>query len=91
VGPLIFALLGLGGAGLLVKFEPYRPYFIAPAVAVAFRWTSPAFACGGACSTDALGGLSFLAVAVGVVLAASRAASFIRQRHTTRAFEEGGT
>jgi len=29
VGPLLFALLGLGGAGLLVKFEPYRPYFIA--------------------------------------------------------------
>ena len=29
VGPLIFALLGLGGAGLLVKFEPYRPYFMA--------------------------------------------------------------
>lgn len=28
VGPLVFALLGLGGAGLLVKFEPYRPYFI---------------------------------------------------------------
>ncbi|MBC7171003.1 MAG: mercury transporter MerT [Polyangiaceae bacterium] len=29
VGPLIFALLGLGGAGLLVKFEPYRPYLLA--------------------------------------------------------------
>jgi mercuric ion transport protein len=29
VGPLAFALLGIGGAGLLVKFEPYRPYFIA--------------------------------------------------------------
>jgi mercuric ion transport protein len=29
VGPLVFALLGIGGAGLLVKFEPYRPYFIA--------------------------------------------------------------
>lgn len=29
VGPLAFALLGLGGAGLLLKFEPYRPYFIA--------------------------------------------------------------
>ncbi len=29
VGPLVFALLGLGGAGFLVKFEPYRPYFIA--------------------------------------------------------------
>lgn len=28
VGPLVFALLGLGGAGLLVKFEPYRPYLI---------------------------------------------------------------
>lgn len=27
VGPLVFALLGLGGAGLLLKFEPYRPYF----------------------------------------------------------------
>ena len=33
VGPLIFALLGLGGAGLLLKFEPYRPYFIALTVA----------------------------------------------------------
>ncbi|GIW42759.1 MAG: mercuric transporter [Candidatus Binatia bacterium] len=29
VGPLVFALLGIGGAGLLVRFEPYRPYFIA--------------------------------------------------------------
>lgn len=29
VGPLVFALLGIGGAGLLVKFEPYRPYFMA--------------------------------------------------------------
>ena len=27
VGPLVFALLGLGGGALLVKFEPYRPYF----------------------------------------------------------------
>lgn len=29
VGPLVFALLGVGGAGLLLKFEPYRPYFAA--------------------------------------------------------------
>lgn len=29
VGPLVFALLGLGGGALLVKFEPYRPYFMA--------------------------------------------------------------
>ncbi len=27
LGPLLFALLGIGGAGLLVKFERYRPYF----------------------------------------------------------------
>jgi mercuric ion transport protein len=29
VGPLLFAALGLGGAGLLVKLEAYRPYFAA--------------------------------------------------------------
>lgn len=28
VGPLVFALLGIGGAGFLVKLEPYRPYFV---------------------------------------------------------------
>ncbi len=27
IGPLAFAILGIGGAGLLVKFEAYRPYF----------------------------------------------------------------
>ena len=27
IGPLVFALLGIGGAGLLVKIEPLRPYF----------------------------------------------------------------
>jgi mercuric ion transport protein len=27
LGPLLVAALGLGGAGLLVRFEPYRPYF----------------------------------------------------------------
>jgi mercuric ion transport protein len=29
IGPLVLGLLGMGGAGLLVKFEPYRPYFMA--------------------------------------------------------------
>jgi mercuric ion transport protein len=29
VGPLVFALLGLGGAGALVALEPYRPALIA--------------------------------------------------------------
>jgi mercuric ion transport protein len=28
IGPLVLAILGIGGAGLLVKFEPYRPYFM---------------------------------------------------------------
>jgi len=27
VGPLVFALLGIGGAGFLVTLEPYRPLF----------------------------------------------------------------
>jgi mercuric ion transport protein len=26
IGPLVFAALGIGGAGLLVRFEAYRPY-----------------------------------------------------------------
>ena len=34
VGPLVLALLGLGGAGLLVKFEPYRPYFVGMTLAL---------------------------------------------------------
>ena len=29
VGPLVLALLGLGGGALLLEFEPYRPYFMA--------------------------------------------------------------
>ncbi len=29
LGPLVFALLGIGGAGLLVKFAAYRPYLSA--------------------------------------------------------------
>jgi mercuric ion transport protein len=27
LGPLAFAVLGLGGAGALLKFVPFRPYF----------------------------------------------------------------
>lgn len=29
IGPLLLALLGLGGGALLLKLEPYRPYFLA--------------------------------------------------------------
>ena len=32
VGPLLFAMLGLGGAGFLVAMEPYRPVFTAVTV-----------------------------------------------------------
>lgn len=34
LGPLLFALLGIGGAGLLVRLESFRPYFIAATVAL---------------------------------------------------------
>ena len=27
-GPLVLAVLGLGGGALLLKFEPYRPHFL---------------------------------------------------------------
>ena len=29
IGPLVFALLGIGGAGFLVALEPYRPLLMA--------------------------------------------------------------
>lgn len=29
IGPLVLALIGLGGGALLLKLEPYRPYFLA--------------------------------------------------------------
>ena len=32
IGPLLFAMLGLGGAGLLMQFEPYRPWLVAATV-----------------------------------------------------------
>ncbi len=34
LGPLVLALLGLGGAGFLIKFEPYRPYLMGITVAM---------------------------------------------------------
>jgi mercuric ion transport protein len=29
IGPLLLAFLGIGSAGALVAFDPYRPYFMA--------------------------------------------------------------
>lgn len=34
LGPIIFAFLGISGAGLVLKFEAYRPIFIVVAVAL---------------------------------------------------------
>lgn len=34
IGPIIFATFGIGGAGLVLKFEEYRPLFIVIAVAL---------------------------------------------------------
>lgn len=34
LGPLVLAVLGLGGAGLLVKLEAYRPYLAALTLAL---------------------------------------------------------
>ncbi len=34
LGPLLFAALGIGGAGLLLALQPYRPYFIGVTVAL---------------------------------------------------------
>lgn len=28
IGPLVLALMGLGGGALLLRFEPYRPFFL---------------------------------------------------------------
>ncbi len=60
IGPVVFALLGLGGAGLLVEFEPYRPYFMALTFALlgagfyfAYRKPKGAAAEGDACGCPA--------------------------------------
>ena len=63
----------------------------ATGVVVALLWPTSAFACGGACSTDAFGALSVLAVVAVAIAAVSRAVSFIRQRRLSRALEESAT
>lgn len=51
-GPLLLAVMGLGGGALLLKFEPYRPYFLAVTAGLlggAFYFTyrrAPAADCG---------------------------------------------
>jgi mercuric ion transport protein len=57
IGPLVLALLGLGGAGLLFKLEPYRPYFTgATALALGagfwLTYRKPRLADGDACACE---------------------------------------
>ena len=49
---------------------------------------SPAFACAGACSTDAFTALPFLAGIAGAVLLVGRLVGFARQRAMARAMKE---
>ena len=59
VGPIVLALMGLGGGALMLKFAPYRPYFLGATtvfLGTAFYLTyrrSPADECepGGVCAS----------------------------------------
>ena len=80
LGPLVFAALGLGGAGLLARFEAYRPYFAVLTVlllAAGFYFTyrrtslaSSAAAGGPACDCELPGANRFGRVALWVATAA---------------------
>ena len=59
IGPLVLALLGIGGGALLVKFEPYRPYFMVATFALLgtgfylqYRKPKPVAAEGDACGCE---------------------------------------
>lgn len=58
LGPLAFALLGIGGVGFLVEFEPYAPYLMAATLAFLaagfyFTYRKPkATSAGGAASCE---------------------------------------
>ena len=57
IGPLLFAALGLGSAGLLIKLEPYRPYFTAVTLATLgagfwFTYRKPKVTAGDDCGCD---------------------------------------
>ncbi len=57
VGPLVLALLGLGGAGLLVKLEPYRPLMMVVTLGLLglgfwLTYRKPSAASGDACDCE---------------------------------------
>lgn len=64
VGPLVFAVLGVAGAGLLSWFEPYRPYlmgltFALLATAFYFVYRRPRAPQGNACACPETGASRF--------------------------------
>jgi mercuric ion transport protein len=57
IGPLLLGLVGLSGAGLLIKLEPYRPYFTVVTLAALgagfwFTYRRPKVAEGDACGCE---------------------------------------
>ncbi|GAC1535591.1 MAG: mercuric ion transporter MerT [Myxococcales bacterium] len=57
LGPLVFAALGIGGASLLVKFDPYRPLFTVATFGLLgagfwFTYRKPKRAKGDACGCE---------------------------------------
>ena len=57
LGPLLFAALGIGGAGVLVKLEPYRPLFGTVTLSLLgvgfyFTYRTPKVAEGDACGCE---------------------------------------
>jgi mercuric ion transport protein len=57
LGPLVFAALGIGGASLLVKFDPYRPLFTVATFGLLgagfwFTYRKPKGAKGAACGCE---------------------------------------
>jgi mercuric ion transport protein len=71
LGPLLFAVVGIGGAGMFHSLSPYRAYFLFATLAllgVGFYRTyrTPKDDCG--CEPTSFGGRSFLWAAALVVL-----------------------
>jgi mercuric ion transport protein len=57
IGPLLLAVLGIGGAGLLARFEVYRPIFTAATLALLgagfwLAYRKPKLVEGGACGCE---------------------------------------
>ena len=60
IGPLVFAALGISGAGVLIKLERYRSQFTVATVAMLgagfyFTYRRPKAVQGGSCGSDACG------------------------------------